>query len=214
MTADELIARHPRLYHLTTPGAWEVIRAHGLLSTEALLRRAGLPEVEVEARIRRRRAARDVLEQTSFGRVVLNDNLPIHMGKLARCLDDGLTAEEWLAELNRRVFFWVREARMLGLGEAAVNRNDPRKLLVLDTASVVSACGVRMQVSPINTCSTQRKPARRGRATFTPLGAMPFAEWRWRRRDTKSSPDEVVEVTVLGHVPDIERHLIERRTLT
>lgn len=213
MTAEELIACHPRLYHLTTPGAWEVIRQHGLLSTEELLRRAGLPDAEVQSRIRRKREDREVLEPTPIGRVVLNDNKPIHMGKLARCLDDGLSAEDWLAELNRRVFFWVKEARMRGLGEAAINRTDPRELLVLDTASVVAACGARMQVAPINTGNTQRKPARRGRDTFTPLGAMPHAQWRRLRAARKSSPDEVVEVTVLDHVPDIERHLIERRRL-
>jgi hypothetical protein len=213
VTAEELIGRHPRLYHLTTPGAWEVIRIHGLLSTEELLRRADLPEAEVQARIRRKREAREVLETTPIGRVVLNDNKPIHVGKLSRCLDDGLTPEDWLAELNRRVFFWVKEARMQGLGEAAINRTDPRELLVLDTASIVAACGTRMQVAPINTGNTQRKPARRGRTTFTPLGAMPYAAWRRLRRDRKASLDEVVEVTILGAVPDMERHLIERRRL-
>lgn len=211
MTAGELIARHPRLYHLTTPGAWEVIRTQGLLSTEALLRAAGLDEAEVQARIRRRRPAREVLDPTPIGRVVLNDNKPIHLGKLARCLDDGLSAEDWLVELNRRVFFWVEEARMQGLGEAAINRTDPRELLVLDTASVVAACGGRIEIAPINTGNTQRRPARRGRGTFTPLGAMSYAEWRKLRRDSKASPDQVVEVTVLGAVPDIEHHLIERR---
>jgi len=211
MMPSELIAKHPRLYHLTTPGAWEVIRQHGLLSTEELLRRTGLPEAEVQSRIRRRRQAREVLDATPFGRVVLNDNKPIQLGKLAHCLEDGLTPEDWLAELNRRVFFWVKEARMKGLGEAQINRTDPRELLVLDTASVVAACGARMQVAPINTGNTLRAPAPRGRATFTPLGTMPYAAWRHLRRDRKSSPDEVVEVTILGAVPDIERHLIERR---
>jgi len=213
LTAAELICRFPRLYHLTTPGAWEVIRLHGLLSTEELLRRAGLPETEVQDRIRRKREAREVLDASSLGRVVLNDNKPIHMGKLARCLDDGLTAEDWLAELNRRVFFWVNAARMQGLNEAAINRTDPRELLVLCTASVAAACGPRMQLAPINTGNTQRKPARRGRATFTPLGAMGRAEWQRLRVAQKSSLDEVVEVTVLGAVSDVERHLIERRSL-
>lgn len=211
MTADELITRHPRLYHLTTPGAWEIIRKHGLLSTEELLRRVGLRESEVQARIRRRRVVREVLDPTPLGRVVLNDNKPIHLGKLTRCLDDGLTPADWLAELNRRVFFWVKEARMKGLGEAQINRADPRELLVLDTASVVARCGSQMQIAPINTGNTLYDPARRGRATFTPLGALPYAAWRQLRRQRKSSPDEVVEVTVLGAVPDIENHLVERR---
>ncbi|MBB3900150.1 DUF7002 family protein [Roseococcus suduntuyensis] len=211
MTAVELVTRHPRLYHLTTPGAWEVIRTHGLLSTEALLRAAGLDEAEVQARIRQRRPAREVLDPTPIGRVVLNDNKPIQLAKLSRCLEDGLTPEDWLAELNRRVFFWVDAARMKGLGEAAINRTDPRELLVLDTASVVADCGARMQVSPINTGATLHQPARRGRTTFTPLGAMSYAEWRLQRRDRKASPDNIVEVTVLGAVPNVERHLIERR---
>ena len=154
-----------------------------------------------------------MLELTPLGRVVLNDNMPIQMTKLARCLEDGLTPEDWLAELNRRVFFWVREARMQGLAGAHINRADPRELLVLDTASVVAACGTRMHLAPINTGNTLRDPVRRGRATFTPLGAMDYAAWRRLRAHRKASLDMVVEVTVLGAVPDIERHLIERRRL-
>jgi hypothetical protein len=213
VTAEELIVRHPRLYHLTAPGSWEAIRQHGLLSTEALLRRMGLQEGEVQARIRRRRPEREVLAEAPGARVVLNDNKPIHLGKLAACLDGELTPADWLAELNRRVFFWVREARMQGLGAAEANRADPRELLVLDTASVVAACGARMEIAPINTGATLRRPARRGRDTFTPLGAMPFVAWRHRRAPLKSTPDEVVEVVVRDGVPDVERHLIERRSL-
>ena len=34
---EQIIARHPRLYHMIEAGSWESIRQHGLLSTTALL---------------------------------------------------------------------------------------------------------------------------------------------------------------------------------
>lgn len=209
MTAEELIARHPCLYHVTTPGAWESIRVHGLLSTETLLRRAGLAEAEVQKRIRRHRKEREVLETAAIGRVVLNDNSSLQMGKLARCLDDGFTAEDWLAMLNRRVFFWVTKAKAETFANAAINRGNPRELRALDTARVVAASAGRVQIAPFNTGNTLFNAVRRGLATFTPLGTMPYAQWRQLRRDHKSSPDEVVEVVFLDGVPDVARHLVE-----
>lgn len=213
MTTEELVAAHPRLYHLTTPGAWEAIKRHGLLSTESLLRRIGVLEADVQERIARRRPQREVLETTPLGRVVLNDNIPLHEGKLASALDDGLTVADWLRALNQRVFFWVREPVMTRLAKARVNRTDPRELLVFCTRSLVAANGSRMEVAPFNTGSTLYDPARRGLSTFTPVGAMAYAVWRQKRMPPNKSPDRVVEVVVRDGVADVESHLIERRVV-
>ena len=35
---EEIITRHPLLYHMAEAGTWENIQRHGLLSTAALLR--------------------------------------------------------------------------------------------------------------------------------------------------------------------------------
>jgi len=37
MTPEELSERHPRLFHVTLPGAWEGIRERALLPTSRLL---------------------------------------------------------------------------------------------------------------------------------------------------------------------------------
>ena len=61
--------------------------------------------------------------------------------------------------------------RLLG---ARLNRERERLVLVLDTLSLARRHGDRMELAAINTGSTIRRPARRGRSTFTPLHLQPF----------------------------------------
>ena len=213
MTAAEISARHPRLFHVTEPGGWDGIRRHGLLSTEALLRRAGLPEAAVGSRIRRLRPVPETIDCATLGRIVLNDNSPLNAKKLASCLDDGLAPADWIAMLNQRVFFWADERRCHGLrdAKAGTGKARPREVLVFDTASLLSAHFDRVEIAPFNTGNTLRVPVRRGRATFTSLGDVIYAEWRQRRSPPKRTADKIVEIVVRDGVPDIADHLIERR---
>jgi hypothetical protein len=211
MTPEELAERHPRLFHVTTPGAWDSIRRFGLLSTEALLRAAGRPADEIERLTTRRRPARVVLDATALGRIVLNDNIPLSEKALEKCLTGGLKPAEWLRILNQRVFFWVGDARMQLLRDARANQADRREVLVFDTLGLVRHCAERVAIAPINTGSTLRAPAARGPDTFTPLGAMTYREWQRRRMPPNRSPDHIVEVTVSAGIPGIERYLVERR---
>jgi hypothetical protein len=155
----------------------------------------------------RRRPAEVALDHPRHGRVVLNDNLPLSEAALAGCLDDRLQPRDWLAMLNARVFFWADESGLMRLLAARMNRGRAREVLVVDTLGLATAHAARMEICPINSGSTIRRPARRGLATFTPLGAMGYAEWRRRR----GGRDRILEVTVVGGVPDIARHVIERR---
>lgn len=208
MTAEELAARHPRLYHVTTPGAWAVISRLGLLPTSALL---GLFEVDAprRAELTTKRRPREVrIAHPLHGTAVLNDNLPLSERALASCLDDGLTPQDWLGLLNGRVFFWADAKGLDRLLDARMNRNRPRDVLVLDTLGLARAHAERIEISPINSGSTIRRPARRGLATFTPLLAKSYAEWQ-RQRGRR---DRILEVTVCGGVPDIARYLVEIRT--
>ncbi len=76
-------------------------------------------------------------------------------------------------------------------------------MLTLDAASLLKAGGDRAELAAINTGSTIRKPARRGSATFTPLARHSYREWQRLR----GGLDRPREVTVVGTVTDVARHL-------
>ena len=207
MSPEDLAARHPRLYHLTEPDALPGILRHGLLPTQALLTLFEVAAADRRAIERQRRPASVRLDHPDHGRATITDNVPLHMAKLARCLDDGLAPEDWLRKLNERVFLWADQKGLAGLLSAKLNLTRDRQVLVLDTLSVARRCGARVELSPINSGSTLHVPARRGLSTFTPLERHSYKEWQWLRR--KSGPDRVKEVTVVGSVPDVAEHLLE-----
>lgn len=204
MTPEELAARHPRLYHVTEPGAWASIAKKGLLSTTHLL---DLFEIESELRTRietKRRPTTVPLEHPTHGHVIINDNLPLNENALASCLEGGLTPADWLRILNSRVFFWASEDGLNRLLGARFNRNRTREVIVLDTLSLATAHAERLELCPINSGSTLRKAARRGHDTFTPLLQYSFKDWSKRR----GRHDQILEITVRDHVTDIDQHMI------
>jgi hypothetical protein len=214
MTPEELAALHPRLYHTTDAANLDGILRYGLLSTRRLLDLAGLSPAEREAFVRQRRPGFVRLKQPGDGVAVIMDNLPLLEGPLARCLDDGLTPADWCAKLNERVFFFVNEADLDGLLNAEATRKYDRLVLVLDTLGVAKTYADQMELSPINSGSTRRAPARRGHATFTPLLRHSYAQWRRLRMECgdKRSLDAIKEVTVHGGIdnvaPFLERHYV------
>jgi len=204
MTPSDLAERWPRLYHLAEAGAWPSIRRHGLLSTTALL---DLFEVEPERRAAlegARRTASHVLEHPEHGTAVLRDNLALHPTALERTLD-AMTTEEWCRTLNARVFLWLTEARWQRLRATRLYRDRPHDLVVLDTASLLAAHGDRVELSPLNSGAVfALTTVRRGSQTFRPL---PGYDWEARRR----TAEPVVELTVLGGVPDAAEHVVDVR---
>ena len=210
MTPEELASRHPKLYHMTSPGTWPAIKMRGLLPAVALLE---LHEDDEGRRLElstRRRPIEVRLEHPVHGTAILNDNLPLSERALANCLDDGLTPRDWLRMLNERVFFWA-DANGLGrLLTARMNRTRSRQILVFDTLGLARAHADRVEISPINSGATIRKPARRGLTTFTPILAKSYDAWRRQR----GQRDRIVEVTIRGGVPDIARYLVDIQTST
>ena len=209
VTPEELAARHPRLFHVTTPGSWPLIARHGLLPAAALLELFEVEPARREALVARRRPASVPIRHPVHGEAAITDNVPLSEAALARCLDDGLTPADWLRMLNARVFFWADRARLDGLLNARLNRGRARDVLTFDTLGLARAHAARMEICPINSGSTIRKPARRGLTTFTPLSAMEYRDWQRRR----GGRDVIVEVTVRGGVPDAARHLVSREAV-
>jgi len=205
MTPEELATRHPYLYHVTEPGAWKSIKQNGLLSTTRLL---DLFEIDKEQRTTietKRRLSPVVIEHSHYGKVIINDNLPLIEKSLAKCLDHGLTTADWLRILNSRVFFWASKDGLNRLLGARLNRNRAREVLVVDTLSLAKAYTDQIELCPINSGATIRKPARRGLNTFSPLGKYSFEEWsklRGRR-------DHIVEITIRDAIADITNHILD-----
>ena len=207
MYPEELAARHPRLYHLTDPEALPGILRHGLLPTSCLL---SLFEVSVQERSRiegQRRPAGVRLTHPVHGQATITDNLPLSMTALSSCLDDRLTAEDWLHILNRRVFLWADQGGLSRLLGARLNRNRARAVLVLDTLSLARRYAACIELSPINSGATIRRPARRGLSTFTPMLRHSYDDWRRLR----GGRDRVLEVTVVGRITDVADHLLDVR---
>lgn len=205
MTPEDLARLHPKLYHVTTPGAFAgAIERHGLLSTSALLDLfdiSGERRAEIETR---RRPREVVLEHPLHGRAVINDNRPLSEEALANCLDDSLAPADWLRMLNARVFFWASKGGLSRLLGARQNRDRSREILIVDTLSLARVHAPRIDLSPINSGATIRRPARRGRVTFTPMLAHSYDAWRRLR----GGRDALVEVAVRGGVPDISSHVV------
>jgi hypothetical protein len=211
VTPEELAAKHPRLYHVTDPSNWEGIQKHGLLSTSLLLSLFEYSDADRIAFERRRRPESVHLPpHPVHGKAIINDNIPLSEKALMSCLDDGLAPADWYAMLNRRVFFWVDKDRRDRFLQARAHQGRDRLVLELDTLSVAQRYGEHMELSPINSGSGGRPPARRGLSTFTPLLDHDYATWRRLRRDVRSSPDHIVEVTAVGGIDCINDLVIER----
>jgi len=161
--------------------------------------------MEALLRIRRRKA--EPLRHATFGRFALSDNAPLSEAWLSRCLDDGLTAADWIGILNGYVFFWARPADVRKLRNAQNNRLRAKALLVFDTLTLVRAHAAKVAISPINSGATLHQPPRRGLATFAPLTETDFKAWRRRRKP--SGLDAIKEIVVKDGVPDAGRYLVE-----
>jgi hypothetical protein len=205
MSPQELAEKHPRLYHLTSPEALPNIRKLGLLPTSALLTAFGVSGEQRSVYERRRRPETMLLSHPVHGTAQITDNLPLTEKALATCLDDGLKPADWLLMLNVRVFFWPDVYNLSNHLSARFNRGRERLVLVLDTCKLAQAYAAHMELTPINTGSTIRKPARRGLATFTPMLDHSYKDWRKLR----GGNDSLREVTVKGGIADIAPYLIE-----
>ncbi|WP_233834912.1 DUF7002 family protein [Paraburkholderia sp. ZP32-5] len=207
MSPDEFASRYPRLYHITGPEAVAGIRRHGLLATTELLTLFEASSATRQQIVGRIRPASVRISHPVLGSATITDNIPMNERALSACLDDGLSTADWLAILNRRVFFWPDEKSVAIHVGASARRGIDRIVMVFDTTSIAQAHHQQIEVSPINSGSTIRKPARRGLGTFSAIHRYEYGEWQ-RLRGMR---DTIKEITVIGGVRDVERHLLECR---
>lgn len=206
MKEEDLLKNYPRLYHMAEEASWESVVEHGLLSTTDLL---DLYEFEGEERRKlesERRPESVKISRDGLPTAVVRDQKPMTRSALEKCLTDGTTPEEWFETLNARVFFWLSKDRLQGLLGARAYRDKPQTVITLDTASLVGAHRDVITLSPINSGATIYKPVPRGRSTFMSIADFPFDDRRKVKK--KALKDAVVELTVMGGVPDIEEHAL------
>lgn len=205
MDVSELIDRYPRLFHLAEAGSAPAISEHGLLPAEEIVSTSALGPDEQAAILGRPRPRALTIEHPLLGRATLRDQTPLRAHILDKVLTD-MTARQWLAALNERVFFWLHSQRLDQLLNARRNRGRPHDVLVIDTASMVSAHHRRIRLSAINSGSTLYPNApERGTRTFQTIEDYPFAE-RIRSRAPQAA---VVELAVCGGVGDISSHVVD-----
>jgi len=204
MDVEELIERYPRLYHLSEAGAWPSIAAHGLLPAAEIVSTSTLGAAEQAKVLGRPRPSMLLIDHPLLGAVTIRDQTPLRAHILQGVLR-GMSTQQWLNTLNDRVFFWLHPQRLEQLLNARRNRGRPHDVLTADTASLLSQHHERTRLSAINSGATLYPGApERGPFTFRTIEDYPFTE-RLRHRTPQTA---VVELAVLGGVPDIAAHVI------
>lgn len=202
ISADELAARFPLLYHMAQEGSWPSIRKHGLLSTSALL---DLFEVTSEKRVQLESQHRPESVEISHdlhGHAMIRDQKPMSDSGLRRALQDGLRPEDWYRLLNARVFFWLSSERLRRLVEARAYRERRQTLLIVDARTLIERHPDRIVLSPINSGCTKPFPHERGTQTFQKMSEYDYAA-------RKGKHDPIVELAVEYSVPDVQDLVIE-----
>jgi hypothetical protein len=147
LTEEELVSHFPRLWHMAEDGSFESIRAHGLLSTSALLNRYGIAGVERIALESRRRPQSVTISKDGLPNAIVRDQKPMTESALEKCLADDVTPEQWFEILNDRAFFWLSRERLRGLLGARAYRGRPQTVLTVDTADLLRSHGARIELS-------------------------------------------------------------------
>jgi hypothetical protein len=198
---DELISHCPILYHMAEKDSWPSIERHGLLSTTALL---DLYAISGDARAAIESVQRPIsvtIKKEGIGSAVVRDQSPMDDKGLLRCLQDGLTPQDWYRLLNGKVFFWLTEQRLLRLLNAGNYRNEEHDVLQIDTASLIGAYKDEIWFCPINSGTTKPFPHPRGNSTFSRISNYPYSTWK----DKRQKGERAVELCVDYAVPDITR---------
>lgn len=198
ITADELSERYPVLYHMASFGSWPSIQRHGLLSTWELLLLFGVSDPTRTELMTSQRRASVPIAHPLHGAASLRDQKPLSAKNLLRCLTS-CDAASWYDILNRRAFFWLTRQRLMTLMSAAEYSGKLHTVLQIETAALVRKYGNLIELAHMNTGNTRPYPHPRGPATFKTMADYPY-EHRRRLPDYSA----VVELTILGGVPDVE----------
>lgn len=188
---------------------WPLIGRSGLLSTSELIRQAGLTAAEAQVF----RAYRAHAMRLPSG-AIIRDQRPMPPSSLIRCLQDGLTPQDWYDLVNSRVFFWADTRRLLRHLAACAPR--PQVLVTVDAHRLLECYGERAFVTPFNAGNARRRPALRSQASFVPWRTWLSTRWASEAspgRHTRLPSHPPAELAIDGSVPDLADFVIEARTI-
>jgi hypothetical protein len=208
MDAETLIDNYPRLYHMAAAGSWPAIKQHGLLTTEEIVSTSALSDQDKQRLLEERRPQTEAIAHPTIGLVSVRDQKPLTLAHLQNSLTD-LTVTEWLRVLNGRVFFWLHPNKLERLLSARAYRSAEQVVLTVATKELLSAHLADVRLSAMNSGATlwPSTPAR-GSNTFQAV-----EEYDWATHRKKGLERAIVELAVVGGVPDIARFVerVERR---
>jgi hypothetical protein len=198
MDVEELIARHPRVFHTMSATAWPSVQQHGLLSTRKLIDLFGLDAADRDRLLSAPRRQSTVLRAPGLPPAVIRDQKPMKF--IAEKIDPDSSLTEYLAAINSRVFFWASAERLDRLRQAKEYRTADQVVLHVDTRALIERHGPRIELCRLNSGAvTQKNHPLRGHRSWLPIADYPYDEYRrLHGRD-----GALVEVTVLDAVPDI-----------
>lgn len=200
---EHLIARHPRLYHMAEPGAWEKIRRHGLLSTSALLDLFGVNGTRrssIESECRRESVC---ICHPEYGLAVVRGQRPMTPSKLVNVLPATISPNEWYTLLNGKVFFWSTKKRLRSFLEAGPYKNSHHDVLTVCTSSLVEQYEAAIMLSRINSGTVRSCKHKRSPDTFQTI-----TNHRCRHRKYRGITECFAELTVENAVLDIRQHTL------
>ncbi len=198
-----------RVFHMADTANWPSIQRDGLLSTAALVRRAGLVGKAAAPFLGYRDGQRTLPTGES-----VRDQRPMPPIALERCLDPGMTPAAWYALVNSMVFFWLDEERLGRHRHACATRS--QIVLVIDAHALAERHGTRAFVTPFNAGNARRAAATRGKRTFTPLKHWIDQGWTseaapgQKPRPPRHPP---AELAIRDAVADILSMVVETRRL-
>ncbi|BDI23496.1 hypothetical protein [Herbiconiux sp. L3-i23] len=209
MDLEHLVKLHPQLFHMAVAGSWPAIAQHGLLPTRTIVETSDLGKEEMSELLDQRRAKSVRIQHPQLGDVVVRDQGPLNLTHLEPKLID-VTVQGWLNILNDRVFFWLHPDKLAGLLTARRYRSSVQDVLTVDTRSLLKSAVERVRLSPINSGAALYPNATpRGSDTFLSIADYDYAA----RKRARGSVDAIVELAVIGGVPDIADHVVSVRRM-
>ncbi len=204
LTAELLVERYPRLYHMAEAGSWASIEKHGLLSTASLLDLFEVDRVLRDEIETRKRTESVEIRHPAHGSAWIRDNKPINETVLRRTLV-GMSEPDWYRTLNSRVFFWLSEKRLDRLRYAPIYRDRLHDILTLDTALLLQRHGAQVELAHLNSGAVHPSANYpRGAETFKSID-----QYSWKERLTIAPSEPIVELTVLNSVPDAHEIVLD-----
>jgi hypothetical protein len=205
MEKNELIRRYPRVFHMAEKDTWPSIKSLGLLSATAAMDRCGITG-PARVTLEEEHRPEKVTVRGAGCEIVLRDQGPMDPSRLRLALPRTVSPSLWYRMLNKLVFMWAEEERLLGLLNARRYRHLEHDVLTIDLASFVGAYEKSMWLCPMNSGNTFPIPHRRNLDTFRRIKDYPV-----KRSGGPEKP--VVEVVTDYSVPDISKFVVGVRRM-